>query len=214
MPSKEPNAFLNFLTIFFSTSTIHGFNHLTAKRRHPIEIILWLLLISTAIYGVVKISKLTLDRYRKNPTVISMERDRFEWNTTFPAATLCPYVKLDESILEQYIMYSTASNKTELREFLVALAHAKYDNLNKIPHYDAIASDEYLPLLLDLQKEFKYAILSSDFDLDRYKLTKVITEMGVCYTFNSQLAVYKTPEYVFFSFLITFISTFYYFTIF
>lgn len=195
MPSsKERNPFVQFIANFFSSSSIHGFNHLTTKRRHPIEIILWLLLISIAVSGVVHISKITLDRYRTNPTVISMERDRFAWNTTFPAATICPYAKFDEDILEEYIKYSTASNKTELREFLIALSHAKYDNLDKIPHYDAITSDEYLPLLLDLHKEFKYAILSSDFDLSRYKLTMVITEMGICYTFNSQLALYKSPE--------------------
>lgn len=190
------NIFLNFTSIFLSTSNIHGFNHLAEKRRHPIEIIIWFVLICSAVFGAAILSKMTLQRYQENPTVISMERDRFAWNTTFPAATLCPYLKLDESVLEQYLTYSTAPNKTALKEFLVALVNARYDNLDKIPYYDAIASDEYLPLILDLQHNFKAALVSSDFEVEHYKLTTSVTEMGICYSFNSQVAVYNSPECV------------------
>lgn len=186
---------LNFLNHFLSISTIHGFYHLADRRRHPIEKALWFTLVALAIYGAGILSSLTLTRYQKNPTVISMERDKFSWNTSFPSATICPTSKLDEQLLQVYLDGSSEQNKTLLREFLVALAEGTYENFHLVPEYDKIPSEDYMDLILNLSFVFKPSVSNSGINSNQYSLEKIISEMGICYSFNSQLAVYNSPGY-------------------
>lgn len=186
--------FFNFMQYFLSTSTIHGFNHLAERNRHPFEKFIWLLAVSSAIYGTGILSSLTLMRYQGNPTVISMERDRFSWNTSFPGATICPSFKVNEQLMEEYIEKSTETNKTLLQEFILSLANATYENFDKVVKYDKIKSEDYLDLLLNLQFEFKPSVSNSGINGQQYTLQKVISEKGICYAFNSQLAIYNSPE--------------------
>lgn len=94
-----------FFLDFLSSSTIHGFNHIAAPKRHIIERLIWISLVAMGLYATAILSGLTLTRYFENPTVISMERDRFSWNTSFPSATICPTTKLEEEVLHVIILY-------------------------------------------------------------------------------------------------------------
>lgn len=184
----------NFIKAFLSVSNIHGFNHLSEGKQHIIERLVWLLLICAAITGTIILSRLTLERYYENPTVISMERDRFSWNTSFPAATICPTHKLDETLLEEFINFSQEPNKTLLKEFIVSLANANYKNFDEIVKYDGITNEQYLPLILDLQFKFQPEITISDIQIQDFGFEQIISEMGICYTINSQLAKYNSPK--------------------
>ncbi|EFA12114.2 Pickpocket protein 11-like Protein [Tribolium castaneum] len=186
---------IEFIKMFFAQSSIHGFPHMSARKRHPIELIIWIVIVGAAIYGAVVLSSITLRRYTENPTVISMERDRFSWNTTFPAATICPTYKINEPLLELYVQSSTEKNKTLLREFLVTLAGATYTNFDTVVEYEGIAEENYLDILLDLQFEFKPAVSNSGGNDKMYTLQKIVSEMGICYSFNSKLAIYNSPDY-------------------
>lgn len=151
-------------------------------------------LIASAIYGAVVLSTLTLHRYIENPTVISMERDRFFWNTTFPAATVCPTYKINNELLELYAKNSVEKNKTQLKQFLTTLAEAGYENFDKVIEYDGILEEHYMDILLDLKFKFKPSVTNSGANSKLYEFQEVVTEMGICYSFNSQLAVYNSPE--------------------
>lgn len=182
-----------FIKLFLGQSSIHGFYHLS-RRYHVVETIIWLALIASAIYGAAVLSTLTLHRYIENPTVISMERDRFSWNTTFPAATVCPTFKINQELLELYVKNSVEKNKTQLRLFLTTLAEAGYENFDKVVEYDGITEEQYMDILLDLKFEFKPYVTNSGTNSRLYEFQRVVTEMGICYSFNSQLAVYNSPE--------------------
>lgn len=67
--------------------------------------LVWLTFLIAALYGSVTISWSTWKRYQENPTVISMERDRFNWNTSFPPATICPSFKYSENKLNKFVEY-------------------------------------------------------------------------------------------------------------
>lgn len=188
------NAFKNFLRTFLSISTIDGFNHLSERRRHPIEHLIWLIFILMAFYYSATLSNLTLTRYQNNPTVISMERDRFSWNTSFPTATICPTTKLEESLLDNYVNKSKVEDKESLRNFLIALSKASYDNFDKIPPYDAIKSDDYMKILHDLRVTFEPSISNSGTSVFQKVLSMNFNENGICYSYNSHLAIYNSPE--------------------
>lgn len=184
----------NFIRTFLSISTIHGFNHLAEKKRHPIEYVLWLILICIAMYGSAVLSNVTFTRYQNNPTVISMERDRFSWNTSFPAATICPFVKLQEELLDNYVQNSTVKNKEGLRKFLIALSKANYDNFDQVPDFDEINSEDYMKIIWDLHFLFKPSVSNSGINVYQRILTRNINENGICYSFNSHLSIYNSPE--------------------
>lgn len=65
--------------------------------------VLWIGVVGLALWGAVYLSMITWDRYQDSPTVVSMDRDMFSWNTTFPCVTVCPHTKLDEKKLSNYI---------------------------------------------------------------------------------------------------------------
>lgn len=187
--------FSDFFRLFLTVSTIHGFNHLADTKKHPIEIILWASLVGVAVYGATVLSSLTLTRYQENPTVISMERDRFSWNTSFPGATICPSFKINEGLLNEYVERSKETDKEALRNFLTSLSEATYETFDKVKDYNGIKSDDYLKIMLELAFEFKPSVSNSGINGHQYFLEKIVSEMGICYSFNSQLAVYNSPRY-------------------
>lgn len=186
----------NFLLIVISISAIHGFNHITKKGYHPLERLLWLVLVSYAAYQTVSISKISLDRYQDNPTVISLERDRYSWNTSFPAATICPLNKVNEELLDEYldsINSSHITDKVQFRKFVTSLLNATYENFDEILDYGNYTGDE----LLNIIKKFRYRFtltVSSTIFTEKYPLQMSLSELGVCYSFNSQMAIYNSFE--------------------
>nr|XP_032512969.1 pickpocket protein 28-like [Danaus plexippus plexippus] len=70
---------------------------------------LWLCMVIISVFGTVILSGTTWSRYQSSPTVVSMDRDMFAWNTTFPCITLCPTKKLDPGKLTAYIGYRAAN---------------------------------------------------------------------------------------------------------
>ncbi|KAF2894805.1 hypothetical protein ILUMI_11368 [Ignelater luminosus] len=185
----------SFITLFLSLSTIHGFAHIIAEKRHPVEILIWLSLMGTGIYGACILSSATWTRYQENPTVVSMERDRFAWNTSFPAATICPSFKINDKVLDNFVSNSDAKNKTALKNFLISLAGAGYKTFDKVLPYFEIPSEKFMDILLDIQFDFSLSVSNSGVRGYKHLLEKTITEMGICYTYNSNLAVYNSPDY-------------------
>lgn len=183
----------SFITLFLSVSTIHGFAHVTAEKRHPVEILIWLSLVGTGIYGACILSSVTWTRYQENPTVVSMERDRFAWNTSFPAATICPSFKVNDELLNNFLSKVEVKNKTALGEFLISLAGAGYKTFDKVLPYFEIPSEQFMGILLQLQFDFTPSVSNSGIHGYKYFLEKTITEMGICYSFNSNLALYNSP---------------------
>ncbi|KAF5278353.1 hypothetical protein FQA39_LY05842 [Lamprigera yunnana] len=185
----------SFLKLFLSVSTIHGFNHVTAKKRHWLEAAFWLTLMGLCVYGASILSRATWDRYQFNPTVISIERDRYSWNTSFPAATICPTSKINETLLQEYLESVKVKNKTALADFLKSLAAANYNTFDKVlPYYD-LPSEQFMDIILKVQYNIKPLVSNSGLQSNKFFLEKTITEMGICYSFNSNLALYNSPEY-------------------
>ncbi|XP_028165409.1 pickpocket protein 11-like [Ostrinia furnacalis] len=184
----------SYLVLFLETSSIHGLNHMVAIGRHPLEVVLWLTMVGLSVFGSVYLSRTTWTRYQSSPTVVSMDRDMFAWNTTFPCVTICPNNNLDLKKLEVYVKNSKEKDKAKLEAFIKALANATFDNFNLIPDYDGIPSDKYMELILNLTASFKptLTIGASGIMLD---IVPTITEMGLCYAVNSQVAVYNSPAY-------------------
>lgn len=195
---KFRKIFTTFITDYLTTSTVHGLCYLatTKRRHHPFEIFSWFLLVGSCVYAVSIISSMALKRYTENPTVISMERDRFSWNTSFPTATVCPINRINETRLDDFVAKANVTDKAELKDFIVKLSQASYDTFSGLPIYEKLAAEEYMQVLLKLAFDFNPSVTNSGMNNLKMELEKSVTEMGICYSFNSQLAVYSSPEYI------------------
>ncbi|KAI5633480.1 amiloride-sensitive sodium channel domain-containing protein [Phthorimaea operculella] len=191
---KVKNKARGYIRLFLETSSIHGLNHLVAAGRHLLEILLWLTMVILGVYGSITLSKTTWTRYQSSPTVVSMDRDMFAWNTTFPCVTICPVTKLDPQKLAEYVESSTEPNKELLEKFIRALSNATYQNFDDIPDYEGISPEYFMDILLNLTREFRptLTIGASGISLN---IVPTITEMGLCYAVNSRVAVYNTIPY-------------------
>jgi Amiloride-sensitive sodium channel len=79
------NGILKTIVDAFHEISVHGFIFTVKRGTHVIERLVWLVCISVGIYGIVKLGLDTWERYQTNPTVISMDRNKFAWNTSFPS---------------------------------------------------------------------------------------------------------------------------------
>lgn len=183
-----------FLIMVISISTIHGFNHITRKGHHPVERLIWIVLVACAAYEIAYVSNISLGRYRENPTVISMERDRYFWNTSFPAATVCPLRKLNEEFLDDFLKNTTdIIDKDLYRKFVTTLLNSTYENLDQLVDYENMTGEHFVDIIKNFSFIFLPALSSTLFS-DIYKPEMSISELGVCYSYNSQLAVYNSLE--------------------
>ncbi|XP_034254431.1 uncharacterized protein LOC117653133 [Thrips palmi] len=189
----------DFLFLVMQTSSIHGFNHLTDEKRHFCERIVWTAFVLFGLCGAVVVSMSTWNHYQENPTVISMERDYKEWNTSFPSVTICPTVKYEEKNVEAVAESMTKiEDKERLKLFLMKLANATYDTFGDVPDdfNDVIRPSEYMDLVLAVKLEFYYTVSGSNTEANNIgQLQTTITEHGLCYAFNSDIAIYNSPEY-------------------
>lgn len=83
-----------------------------------------------------------------------------------------------------------------LREFIKALANASFQSFDSLPRYRAVPADHYMRLILDIAPDFKPDINIGAAGVS-LGLEPTITEMGLCYSFNSKVAIYNSPKYVF-----------------
>lgn len=69
----------------FSEISVHGFVFLVKRGTSLVERLIWLVCICIGVYGIIQLGGDTWNRYQTNPTVISMDRNKFSWNTSFPS---------------------------------------------------------------------------------------------------------------------------------
>ncbi|XP_047022424.1 pickpocket protein 28-like isoform X1 [Helicoverpa zea] len=184
----------NYFKLFLETSSIHGLNHLVSDRRHVLEIFLWFTIIFFSAFGSLYLSQMTWSRYQSSPTVVSMDRDMYAWNTTFPCVTVCPVDYIDKRKLDIYLRNSNEENKTKLESFILTLANSSYRNFEDIPDYEGVTPDKYIQLLLNLSLPFKPTLTIGVSNVV-LSIVPTITEMGLCYSVNSRTAEYNSPEY-------------------
>lgn len=161
----------------------------------------WLLLILAAIYGVNLLTKTQIHRYAESPTVISLDRDYLDWSGPLPAVTLCYNDHLDvpkanDFIFENWNVSISDDEYFYFLEFLISIINATVTNYGDIVRF---AEDERFDdfdlydVILEVDKHFKQDIVSfdPDFQIER---SIIMTEKGMCYVFNSQIANYLSTE--------------------
>ncbi|XP_037941476.1 uncharacterized protein LOC119674410 [Teleopsis dalmanni] len=189
-----------FIIEFLHDSSIHGFIYLAKIGLNFIERMLWFAFICVALFSIMSLSKRTWERFQTSPMVISMDRNKLVWNTSFPSLTVCPHKRIDELKVEEYIelhpeSFETEEDKDDFRIFIEKLASLSYDNIETLPLNKTfgIASEKYLELLYELKWSFEPE-LSSGAAVKMF-IYETLTEFGICHSVNSLVARYNSFEY-------------------
>lgn len=150
-----------------------------------------------AFFGTASLSQRIWKRYQESPTVISIDRNMFLWNTTFPAATVCPHRQIDDIKLMNYLKsneekFPTQEDKEEFTDFIKKLSTASFENFEDVPmnRTFGIRSSDYMELIWNLSWPFKPEISSGL--TSKLALMETITELGICYAVNSRVSVYNS----------------------
>ncbi|XP_023297397.2 sodium channel protein Nach isoform X1 [Lucilia cuprina] len=189
-----------FIIEFLQDSSIHGFVYLAKIGLSLIERTLWFAFICVAIFSIISLSRRTWQRFQTSPMVISMDRNKLVWNTSFPSLTVCPHKRIDELKVEEYIMshpdiFSSPEDEEGFKDFVEKLARLSYDNIEHLPMNKTygITSDKYLDLLYELKWQFEPEISSGA--AVKMFIYETQTEFGICHSVNSLVARYNSYEY-------------------
>ncbi|BET02661.1 Amiloride-sensitive sodium channel [Nesidiocoris tenuis] len=89
--------------------------------------------------------------------------------------------------------FGDVDNRSEAIDWLDALARANFKSFDQLAIDDRISPSDYLQVLTEARYKLKYAV--SDSNSNTGDLTFTITEGGLCYTYNSAVALYNSPGY-------------------
>ncbi|XP_031619228.1 acid-sensing ion channel 5-like [Contarinia nasturtii] len=150
--------------------------------------LLWSMIIISACTSAVYINTIFLQRFFERPLVTFLERDYYEWNTTFPSFTLCGQEKINETALKLYLseMNLAPQNKRKFEEFLRVLVNLTMFNLHTLSKFGDYESLPYTRVIDELTKKHDYDILIDS--LSTLKLQRAYTELGICDQFNSEIS--------------------------
>ncbi|KAH8401874.1 hypothetical protein KR009_008347 [Drosophila setifemur] len=189
-----------FIIEFLQGSSIHGFIYLAKLGLSLVERMLWFAFICVALFSIISLSKRTWHRFQTSPMVISMDRNKLVWNTSFPSLTVCPHKRIDELKVEEYILthpeqFESEEDQDDFRDFIVKLASLTYDNLETLPLNKSfgISSAKYLDLLYELKWPFEPEISSGA--AVKMFIYETQTEFGICHSVNSLVARYNSFDY-------------------
>ncbi|XP_050087150.1 sodium channel protein Nach [Anopheles aquasalis] len=186
-----------FIVSFLSSVSAHGVRHLVHGGVHIVERMIWISCISIGVYGMVALSQRIWNRFQTSPTVISMDRNMFLWNTSFPSLTVCSLHRIDEEKLERYIQERDfdEDDAEQFREFIVLLANVTYSTFLELPMYKTfgIAGYDYMELLYNLSWNFQPTVNSGT--TRTLSVQPTVTELGLCLAVNSRIGEYTSYEY-------------------
>ncbi|XP_073976028.1 sodium channel protein Nach-like isoform X2 [Rhodnius prolixus] len=202
---KRKSKIQNFLTsasdfflIFMETSSIHGFSHIVTRKRHPLEYFLWILTVILAGTATVQLNLSKWRQYQDNPTVVSLERNYLDWNTSLPAVSICPEAKLNPSKLEEVIKkFSYVKDEKRLKNFLLSLVFVSYKNFDVFMEtFDELKTSDYWKAVAIVKHDLTYSVINSN--AEKYDITTMspfMSESGICYSYNSVVTQYNDPSY-------------------
>ncbi|XP_026469788.1 uncharacterized protein LOC113373725 [Ctenocephalides felis] len=176
----------NYMVHTLSAISSHGIIHIVKPGRHPSENIIWFITCIFSVWMTMHVAKHFWSRLEERPTITSVERDRFEWNTTFPTITLCPHWNVNQTAMEIFARQYSINNTSGLQNFLRKLI--QFDNRKHfdIPEYDELPSHLYLEALKQIISDVKAPATTGEGIVLRK--SRVSGTVGICYAFNSEIA--------------------------
>ncbi|XP_022131157.2 pickpocket protein 11-like [Pieris rapae] len=188
----------NYVKDGLRNATTHGLSYVVNDRIHPFERIFWMIGFLIAFTLIMLLLTIQFSRYIDAPTVISVDMDYFDWNISFPAVTLCPFYKA--IIPKLKAISSRKFNETGLNidGYLWAIVQANFDSLEyiKLDFPDDVISTleprDYVKIAMSMYPNFNATVETKT--KQNISIVTAMTEMGLCYVLNSNVAIFDDPN--------------------
>ncbi|XP_063543885.1 uncharacterized protein LOC134752201 [Cydia strobilella] len=186
---------------FCQETTLHGLKHTVSEQFHWVERLLWFIVTCAAFLGAVYCALRQLSRYNSEPVVVSLRRDYRSWWTVFPAVTACFLDRVQRAKAQDTIeMLWNVTKESDPHRYQYYLGfielvsdvsfRTNLQNFWKYQTDDSVKGVDLLQLALDVHPTFPLRVMVSKQDKE-VQWVPVMTEMGMCMTFNSEYAVYQ-----------------------
>ncbi|KAK2585926.1 hypothetical protein KPH14_010510 [Odynerus spinipes] len=175
---------------FASNCSIHGFNHLVARHRHPLERILAAMVILGGLACFIYVSVTSWYRYQYAGFITLWDHHYELMRVVKPAVLICGKNVIDESKFPATFERYGIEDTPKARAFFHFLPYAKYDNMADTPDYEGAPPELWLRILNDVKKEFYYETSLPGTS------TWVFTEDGLCISIGSYVLPYSGLEYM------------------
>ncbi|CAG9564749.1 unnamed protein product [Danaus chrysippus] len=192
------NSIKRYLIDYTANSNLHGLKYIGEKERTLIEKIFWLFMFSCSLIFCIGKIHLIWIRWNESPVIVSFaEKSTPVWQIPYPAVTICFETKARQTIFnftEYYHLYkneTTRANLTEEERHLFEDVSMVCDD-HLAPSSGRRFSDGNVTVenLKELSPNITEMLFACKWkDVSRVNCSDlflpIITEEGVCYTFNT-----------------------------
>ncbi|CAG9767257.1 unnamed protein product [Ceutorhynchus assimilis] len=184
--------FYDYFAEYSNNTGIHGFKYMGDQEMTIIERLWWLILFCISLYICINLIIQTWIKWDTSPVLVSFARSPTPvWQVPFPAVTVCSETKSRQTVYNFTDYYHkmvsennsmTESDKKKFADLALVCENHVFHEGNVTTNYDTI------DFLMGIAPQFdemlwtcKYTLLNGschDF------FTPILTEEGLCYTFN------------------------------
>lgn len=180
----------NYITEYTENSSLHGVRYLGETKRNIFERLWWLIVFVVSLYVCVDLILKTYHKWDSSPVIVSFAQSPTPvWQIPFPAVTICPETKARQSVFNFTDCYNRQLDLNltmdELKQYqkvsLVCDNHL-YTEGNETTDYSTI--DFLAEIAPPFSQVFWTCMWTNHNHTCDTLFTPVLTEEGVCYTFN------------------------------
>ncbi|XP_075979402.1 LOW QUALITY PROTEIN: pickpocket protein 19-like [Anticarsia gemmatalis] len=189
---------INYLQSELRTSTTHGLAYIANTEIHWTERVFWAFCFLGSCVIIFFLLSAQYTRLVEAPIVMSVDKDYFNWNVSYPAIMLCPVRKIDDQVLTDYVNKTFNATGENLESYYTAISSVSLGSLNvlDLPPPEIlklIRPEDYATIAANLFKKFKNNTLTTKPEWP-ITLDATMTEMGMCHILNSNVAVLDDPH--------------------
>ncbi|XP_024941689.1 pickpocket protein 28 isoform X4 [Cephus cinctus] len=191
---RAKTALGKYLVDFAHNSTIHGLNHIVARRRHPVERFLAGLFVAGALICLALLSWTFWNRYQYEATSITLNHDYRNFQIPSPSVIVCPISQIDNKKFPAVFKKYDIQDTPKAREFFTFISNVTYDTMINVMNYEEVPSSLWLEILHDLWTDVQ---IYPSFGRREFTETidNIVTEVGICKAFANPTGIYSTMQY-------------------
>ncbi|KAM3965505.1 sodium channel protein Nach [Aphomia sociella] len=190
---------ISYLETELGTSTTHGLPYIVNTDSHWLETLFWVASFLCSLGLVYFLLSTQYIRYINAPIVMSVEKDYFNWNISYPAITLCPANKIDEDDLNTLVNETLESIGINMSMHYWTIASISLETIENLsPEIKATSEkilypNDYMEIAIALFKRVNNDTITTNTNTP-ISVESAMTEMGMCNVINSNVAIFDDPD--------------------
>ncbi|XP_059055766.1 sodium channel protein Nach-like [Achroia grisella] len=189
---------INYLGSELRSCSTHGLPYIVNTNTHWFEKVIWTASFACCLGLASSLLLSQYTRYINAPTVMSVEKDYFNWNISYPAITICPLEKIDEEDLSTLVNETLESVGEDITLQLRAIVSLSLDSIELLSadvsnhSKKLIYSNDYMEIITAISKKVNNDSITTNTNWP-ISMESSMTEMGICHVINSNVAVFDNP---------------------